>query len=209
MPFMQGREVGSADLKAKVLCVTHNSALHDLDDEAIKLATALRGLRAVKQTGEMTVRVDGWKIERWCLKSGFNLLASRWLEPRGFAPDPQAVRVIFGDSRPPPATGLYVVIDPPVMMTPDTDQVGWQMFADERNPAAIVGVYIQLHGLGLIVSNQPSDITVALRATKNSGKVATSNWSAARVIHHPRCVELFRNKVPPGERGSLTVEFVW
>jgi len=206
MTFMQGREVTPANLKAKVLCVTHNSALHELDDEAIRLANALRVLLAAKQQGNNAVRVDGWKIERWCMKCGCNVLASGWAEGHGFAPDPQIVRAIFGVCRLPSGAGLYGLLDPMVKLISDADQVGFTLF--ERSPAAIVGVYIQMHGLGLIVSSYTGDITAALRGAKNLGNVPTPDWSAARVMHHPHSVELFRN-LAPGEKASLTLEFAW
>jgi hypothetical protein len=71
-------------------------------------------LLAAKTPRESAVQVDGWKIERWCLKAGHNLLASRWMAARDFTPDPQMVQIIFGAGRLPDKAGLWVVKEPDV-----------------------------------------------------------------------------------------------
>jgi hypothetical protein len=206
-----GRQSSRVNLKAKVLCTTHNSQLHSLDDEAIKLASALRALLAAKEPGEASVRLDGWKIERWCMKCGCNLLASRWLERREFAPDPQMVRIIFGEERLAADQGMYVVQNPSVTLTSDADQVGWWLFGHERNVGAIQATYIQLHGLSLIVSTHRGDITQKLRGALVQGDSAGMDWSAAEVLHRPQATRLAvrRQAWRPEALARLAVEFAW
>lgn len=209
--FLAGRQSSRTSFKAKVLCTTHNSKLHELDDEAIKLATALRGLLSAEEPGETTVRVDGWRIERWCMKCGCNLLASRWLDRREFAPDAQMVRRIFGDGRLADDAGLFVVEQPAVTLTPEADRVGWWLFGLEENPGAIQAIYIQLHGLGLIVSTHRGDITGKLRSVLMEGDGAGMDWSAAEVSHRPAAERLAARRTfwPAGAMAYLNVHFAW
>lgn len=209
--FLAGRESSRANLKAKVLCTTHNSVLHELDDEAIKLATALRTFLAAKEPCEASVRVDGWKIERWCMKCGCNLLASRWLERREFTPDPHMVRIIFGGDRLAADAGMYIVKEPAITLTADADQVGWWLFGHEQNVGAIQAVYIQLHGLGLIVTTHRGDITSKLRSALVQGDGAGMDWSTAEISLRPPSARLALRRAawPMDATAGLTVEFAW
>lgn len=204
------REVSVASLKAKTLCTRHNSELSELDSEAIKLAKALLTHSASTKPGEISVQVDGWKIERWCMKTGCNMLASRWLEPRDFTPDPSMVRAIFGRERLAPDAGLSVVLESAVWRRAG-DAVGCQPIGHAADESAIQAVYIQLHTLGFIVTTLPGDITQMVRAAKPPGKGNDIDLTGAELSHRPRTpIRLaFRLEASWERDAGLMIEFTW
>lgn len=203
-----GREIAPKDLQAKVLCAAHNCGLSNLDAAAIKLAAAMRALLATRAPRESSVRVDGWAIERWCLKAGHNLLASCWLEDRDFNPAPQMVQIIFGRTRLPDPAGLWVVKEPAAVLPADADRVAFKPFGPSET--AIAGFYFLLHGIGLIVSSYLGDITKRLRALPPDANLGM-DWGAAQLSHRPAAMRVFtrRNVWAPGEEAGLTVHFQW
>src|SRR5450755_217655 len=109
-------QVSRKNLQSKVLCKRHNEELSDLDDEAGKLGDALRNASRSTTPNAARARIDGSKLERWCLKTGYNMLASGWTEPYGpnavFHPDPAMVGLIFGGGRISGTGGLYGINEP-------------------------------------------------------------------------------------------------
>lgn len=119
MPWcVEPKKVGLANLTAKILCVTHNSALSPLDEEAVKFTEAMRESFRLLQVrlGAKSKRwtflkflIDGPRIERWFLKTLIN--ASYQSDSR--IEDSSLVEIAFGKKSFAPPTGLYGVYDPP------------------------------------------------------------------------------------------------
>jgi hypothetical protein len=202
-------EVSVANLKAKTLCTRHNSGLSELDNEASKLAKALLAHSASTKPGETSVRVDGWKIERWCMKVGCNMLASRWVEPRDFTPNTRMVRVIFGLERLASDAGLSVVFESLVWRRTG-DYVACQLIGHAANESAIQAAYIQLHTLGFIVSTHRGDITQMVRAAKPPDKGEDIDLTGARLSHRPQTPIRLAFRRDGWERDAgLMIEFMW
>jgi hypothetical protein len=202
-------KISRQNLKAKVLCTNHNSELSDLDSEAKTLSDALRTHLQLTSPMQSRIRIDGWKIERWCMKCGHNLLSSRWLGDRPFLPDPAVVGIIFGSARLGLDAGLFVVKKPEVTLNAGTDQVGWSVINDSNNEADIHGFYFQLHGLGLFVTTRHGDPTPALRSANLSANAL--DWSQAELTHRPAAMDVSfrRNEWAVHESARLTIEFTW
>jgi hypothetical protein len=199
----QDRGLSRANVKAKVLCATHNSRLSDLDDEAIRLAAAMRTYMRVSEPGDMRVRVNGWKIERWCLKTGCSLLASRWMAPRDFSPDPAMIRMVFGERNLPPGAGLYLVKEPALDLQSDTDTARWNLLFERDDPSSIKSLYIAIHGLGLFVG--PSD---SLSKLHDSGD---PDWGKAQLMYRPASIQISTRlpQWPENTTAQMTIEFTW
>lgn len=76
------KEIGLANLTAKLLCTKHNSELSDVDSAAINVkqayedAITLMNLRQnlkKRMWAMRRVSVDGWLLERWFLKTLINI----------------------------------------------------------------------------------------------------------------------------------------
>lgn len=201
-------QVSRASLKAKVLCVAHNSLLSELDDETIVLYKALRTHALALSPGEARVQVNGPKIERWCMKCAYSLLAAGWhgRDRRGFLPDPAMVQMIFGQVRLPAPAGLYVVKKPEIKLRDAASTVGWNVISrDPPMQHQIVAHYIQLMALLLIVSG--GDITPLLRQVKDSDL----DWSTAELTYRPReiFIRMRHASWRPDEVNRLAIEFGW
>ena len=201
--------ISRANLKAKVLCATHNNELGVLDDEAIKLFNSLREHVECLTPAQFQVRVDGWKIERWCMKTGHNLLASRWLGERPFTPDPTMVSIIFGEGRVPAYAVLYVVREPSIVLGGQTDRVGFIKISDSENEAVVRAFYFQLLALGLLVTALREDPTPAMRLVSHADTAL--DWSKTELTHRPNAMDVIvaRNEWVEGETSRLTIEFEW
>lgn len=119
MPWcVEPKKVGLANLTAKVLCGTHNSALSPLDEEAVKFAAAMREswrlmqVRASVKSRRWTFKkfpIDGPRMERWFLKTLINAACHTEFPIE----DRSLVEIAFGAKSFEPNAGLYGVYDPP------------------------------------------------------------------------------------------------
>lgn len=106
------RPFPARQLKAKVLCERHNSALSPLDALATKtFAYLLRG-----GTSDSLAVVNGYDLERWMLKalcgyasSGLAFSNRQGQPSKGWAPPPEWLRVLFGTDTLPQGAGLHAV----------------------------------------------------------------------------------------------------
>ncbi|MEQ8266442.1 MAG: hypothetical protein RH982_04540 [Parvibaculum sp.] len=84
-PWMNGekREIGIANLVAKCLCKSHNSALSDLDAAAANLFSAIEAGDVGRSGPPIHRLVSGHDIERWFLKTLLAFAHSRNLAQNG------------------------------------------------------------------------------------------------------------------------------
>jgi hypothetical protein len=204
-----GVRIPRRNYKAKVLCKTHNEKLSDLDSEVKTLSDALREHWQSPCPREARVKVDGWKIERWCLKCLHGFIASKWANDRAFLPDPALVKIVFGEGRLGPSAGLYVVRKPEPVRPSDLDRVGCIVLHDLNDEGGVRGAYIQVQGLGFIIKPTPGDPTLSLRMSTTS--IGGMDWSQADLGRRPPWITLacHRKAWAAHERARLTVEFTW
>jgi hypothetical protein len=162
------REIGHAGNVKKVLCTVHNSLLSEVDDTAIALAKALREtvelvnrfkVSGVQPGVTKVVKIDGFKLERWFLKTlitnaaGGTFLVGKDAVVPG-SPPLGLVEVAFGLRRFQAPAGLYVIGEPGekwsedgVRITTFGDRAG--MHAGARFWFRGVDFMLLLHGKGL------------------------------------------------------------
>lgn len=119
MPWcVEPKKVGLANLTAKILCVTHNSALSPVDEEAVKFAEAMREsfrLLQVRVSAKskrwtfLKFPIDGSRMERWSLKT----LINATYQTDSPIEDSSLVEIAFGRKSFERPAGLYGVYDPP------------------------------------------------------------------------------------------------
>jgi hypothetical protein len=206
-----GVRVSRQNIKAKILCTTHNERLSELDSEAKKVSDPLRKHWQSRAPREARVTVDGWKIERWCLKLLHGFIASRWVNDRTFIPAPALVKVVFGEGRLGPSAGLYVVKKPEPMRPTDLDRIGCIVFHDLNDAGSVTGAYTQVQGLGFVIKPMPGDDpTLSLRHPLTPS-IGGLDWSHAELTHRPASITLayHRKAWAAHERARLTIEFTW
>ncbi len=197
-----------ANLKARVLCANHNNALSDVDAEMIRLSRALQEHVNSAEPGELYVTVDGRKIERWCIKTSINLLASRWMQPWDFTPPLEVVRAAFGQIVLPGGAGLYALKWPLIRIPNGDVRVGFNLISKTDNASQIAGVYFPLFYLQLIIGLFPGFSVEVLRSIGKTSE--TMDWSQAKVDHRPSHFTLgFQHSRWQGRCAHLHVTFTW
>jgi hypothetical protein len=156
------KKVGLASLTAKILCRFHNSALSEVDEEAVRFVEGLREafrLLAVRYTlkpRRWSIKrfyVDGPKMERWFLKTLINVACYRG-SPIG--PDSQTlglpskalVEIAFGRKAFEPNAGLYGIFDAPEKR-PHTDGISILAFNTRANH--VLGAVFSFLGFRLML----------------------------------------------------------
>lgn len=120
---LPGREgpvtIGLDSAVVRALCKHHNESLSEVDDAAIDFVNGWRRLTEERERIETTrgavwaplaYVADGWRLERWALKTVFNLARFHRRELEGWEPSPAVARYVFGlDPTPPEGAGLYQI----------------------------------------------------------------------------------------------------
>jgi hypothetical protein len=202
--------VSLKNLRAKVLCKKHNEKLSDLDDEVGKLATFIRGASQTEIPRTERQQFDGRKLERWCLKTGYNILASRWAEPYGpqaaFHSDRSMVRLIFGDGQMSGTGGLYVLNVHGQRREGAVDQVVARMLMSD---AGIIGVSISIAELNFIYWLNTNWTPEQAYHPSNPASCGV-DWTKAEFTHRPTELRLEFARQEWGDKGaSLVVNLVW
>ena len=99
------------------LCRRHNEALSDLDTAAGDVVRAWRWLGELRhrraRSGPRTpyaITVDGWRFERWALKTLFGVASVLKRRLDGWTPGLEAARYAFGQGELPEGAGLYLLV---------------------------------------------------------------------------------------------------
>jgi hypothetical protein len=207
------KRVGLASLTAKILCVAHNSALSEVDQEAVRFAEAMwesfRLLRVRIGRNDHRWRivrfpVDGYQLERWHLKTLINVAYDRG-SPIG--PDSQdvglpssrsLVEIAFGRKAFEPNAGLYGIFDAPENR-PSTD--GIEIHAINTHTNRVLGAVFCFLGVRLLLYMDTKGPTLPRM------EIATATGERAEMIeptYHPRGIE-YR----AGKGISHSVDFKW
>jgi len=213
LPWCAGepKNVGLANLTAKVLCVVHNSALSEVDQEAVRFAEAMREsfrLLAVRQSlkpRRWTIRrfpVDGQRMERWFLKTLINV-GCRCGSPIGpdshhrGLPSNSLVEIAFGRRKFEPNAGLYGIYDDPENR-PYMDGISIHAFNTTENRVA--GAVFSFLGFRLLLfldRKGPPPLTEVSAATGETTEMIEPTY-------HPRGIEYLA-----GKSTSHLLEFKW
>ena len=164
-PWTEGdlRTFGRNQLKRRILCRKHNSALSPVDQEGIRTFRAIRRLddtlaasRGRAQGVKLHHRVVGPTLERWFLKTAINLFvvgggAKTW-EGGARPSDPPSwlVRATFGHETLAPPRGLYNWAGDGVgAKVALTGEVSFAPFY--LHDSVLVGARFSFHGLSFLV----------------------------------------------------------
>lgn len=192
--------VSTASLTAKVLCQRHNNLLSPLDEEAGRLADAIKAARSGSE--HIHHQVNGALLERWALKTLVNLLASRWTEKGYLPPGQDIVAKVFGALPLEARSGLYLVENYQGQAPPDSFSYA-VLTAQRDSRSQVLGLIASVSGVLFALSVSHGPLDQLLRDYSPFGPFETSS---ARTAYHPRRLSL-------GDRTtgdlSLTLEFDW
>jgi hypothetical protein len=161
-----GRERPLKTLASTCLCCRHNNLLRSVDAEVGKFAKKLRALNLKRAKG--TIHMNGWVLERWCLKALLGIVANGWHRngggtkiDLGVAPVELAAaafgRNVLGQDR-----GLHVVT-----YTADVsigvEAVSWKVLVASADASRLVGLLIALPPATFALTLVPGDPTPLLR----------------------------------------------
>lgn len=213
MPWcLEPKKVSVENLTAKILCVAHNSTLSEVDQEAVRFVEALReSLRllavrvARKNHRWRTVRfpVDGYRLERWLLKTIINATYGRGCRIGADSaehgqPSNSLVEIAFGKNRFQPEAGMYGVYDE-FETRPKQDGIDILVY---NAPAGVVqGAVFSFLGFRLLLHLDRNGPTMPLM------EISTESGEAADIVeptYHPKSVTY-----NAGTGVSHMVEFVW
>jgi hypothetical protein len=193
-PWCKGevRSVGSAALTSKILCVTHNNALSQVDQEAsaffrdLNTAADLHlSKRSSSDPGQWDVlqtTVDGLLLERWFLKIAVNLSLAGRSDLRWYLNDEPIINVprllieaAFGMTPLAEPMGLYAAVSVGVPQESAQEVSFAPTIKADRH---IVGGTFAFRGLYYLLWLEdravPSPPTQVLRR----------EWSNPRLVHH-------------------------
>ena len=209
---LEPKTVGMASLTVKSLCVAHNSALSEVDQEAVQFAQSMREsfrllqVRVTSKNHRWRIKrfpINGYKLERWLLKTLINVAYGRG-SPIGTdskeagLPSKRLVEIAFGKKRFEPNAGMYGIFDAPESR-PHEDGIAIHGINSTAN--LVLGAVFSFLGFRLLLFLDPKGPTLPLM------EVTTPEGESAYVIeptYHPKAVEY-----NAGRGVSHTVEFKW
>jgi hypothetical protein len=206
------KKVGLASLTAKVLCVAHNSALSELDSEAVRFVEAMResfrlltvrvGLKN-RRWRRIKFPVDGPRLERWHLKTLINVTFDRG-SPIGLdandlgLPSRSLVEIAFGKRTFEGEAGLYGLYDPPENR-PHMD--GLEIHTINTPANRVLGATFSFLGFRLLLFLDPKGPPQPLMEIA----AATREWTEViQPTYHPEGISY-----DAGKGLSHSVEFKW
>jgi len=194
--------IGIRSAVAKILCGRHNSALSPFDAEAAKLSHFLATNVLDQPLGESTITLSGSAIEKWTLKTFFNLGYLRGLhreQPHRLDPPAHLVRYLYRNAAVAEGVGLYFVTG---QISNDSFGSGvWWNVIQHPERHEIFGMAFTFFGLRFVISILP------LRAEEHIariGKVHEFDYSTARIIHRPPGISLMSSTA-----GAKRIYFEW
>lgn len=182
IPPGEQRSVGYKSLVANCLCVTHNSALHPLDDAALTFFSALRTCYEDDAQAHNFL-VNGHDIERWLLKTlkvmavSGNLAQGQQRLPGAFATHIGVIEMLDHPANWPAGSGLYCVMQVGELIQ---NENRFQLQPVMNATGDLIGLWSNIIGLSFVLSLEPigANMLPALaRAQYRPGQIR---------IQHPR-----------------------
>jgi len=191
--------IGISSAVANMLCGKHNSALSQFDDEATKLAAFLKE----KPLAAVSVRLNGVLLEKWALKTFFNLGYLRGFhgckQVNPFQPPEGLVRYLYCNEPVADGIGLYLITGNDRKAT----RVGWHAIHDQGEPdkRKLYGMRFSFFGARFVVNIVPQRVEQKIAAW---GKVEDFDYSTAKAIYRPTGIQ---GKSEAG--GEKLIELTW
>jgi hypothetical protein len=160
IPDGEIRAVGPNSLKANCLCRKHNSALHHLDDAALKLFTSLKLCLDRKVSG-LKFLVSGHDVERWLLKTikamaaSGNLARGQQKLSGAFSQDIQVIELLDNPIQWPSTAGLYCVMQKGETME---NHNRFQIAPLANDNGEISGLSCNILGVSFLLMLEPMDL---------------------------------------------------
>jgi hypothetical protein len=200
-----GSELPLATLASRSLCRRHNGLLGD-DDAAIgHFARSLCALNAPGLKGE--IEVDGWALERWCLKALLGIVANGWhRSDTGRAIELDAAplelaEAAFGRSTLTKGLGLNVITYT-ANIGIRIEAVSWKVLVANASATAIAGFIVALPPVTFALALIPGDIAALLRQI---ALPCIERWSDVTAHYRPDRLNL---SVRDGG-SQMSIRFAW
>lgn len=176
--------IGMRGAVAKILCVKHNSNLSEFDAEAAKLSKFLVGNVLDDPLAEASITLNGRHLEKWALKTFFNLGYIRGLhreQPNRLDPPPHLVRHLFSNEPVAEGVGLYFVTGK-VSNHDFGPGVWWNAIQNPSNKAEIYGMTFTFFGIRFVVSIPSVRAEQRIAAM---GQVNGFDYASAKILYRP------------------------
>jgi len=175
--------IGLASATSKILCRKHNESLAVLDAEAARLSRFVSLNIVEDPLSHAAITLNGQLIEKWALKTLFNLGYIGALDQNSFTrltPPYEIVRLLFTTEPVQDGIGLYFVSGG---ISNEDFKVGlaWRAIQNQENGKAI-GMTFTFNGLRLAATIVPMRAEKQLRAL---GLVDGFDYTTAKVIYRP------------------------
>ena len=196
-------KIGLASAVSKILCTTHNNALSPYDSEASKLSAFLNENIRDKPLEHQNIDLNGIYIEKWALKTLFNLGYIGGLDQENFTkliPPPQLVSYLYNEETAGEGMGLYFISNS-INSEEYSNSISWNAIRNIANDGKIIGMTFTLNGLRFIINTQPIRAETLI---KNMGTINNVDCSKANIEYHPKII-CFKSKTA----GTKLINFTW
>ena len=174
--------IGLKSAVAKILCGKHNSALSEFDAEAAKLSRFLVTDVLDQPLTESAITLQGRFLEKWALKTFFNLGYIRGLhreQLNRLKPPLEIVRYIFHNAPVADGIGLYFVTGKIANEEYGTG-LWWNVIQNPQRLNEIFGMAFTFFGIRFVLSIPP------IRAEEKIGLLGEVNgfdYSTAKIVY--------------------------
>ncbi len=194
--------IGLGAATAKILCRKHNQALSDFDNEASKLSKFITLNIFDRPLVDDTTELNGRIIEKWSLKTLFNLGWLGALDRPSFTrltPPRPIVECLFSGAHVPEGAGLYLVSGG---LTNENYKTGlaWGSVRNHQTQK-VLGMTFTFNGLRFVVSLLPTPGEEKIRM---NGVVDGFDYGSANVTYRPRNITFGSNTA-----GRKIINLVW
>jgi hypothetical protein len=196
-------KIGLASAVAKILCTTHNNALSPYDSEAKNISEFITESIREKPLEHHCIDINGWFLEKWALKTLFNLAYIGGLDQTNFTkltPPENLVSYLFSDIEVKEGVGLYF-ISTPINSGDYSNSISWNAIHNLSNDGEIIGMTFSFNGLRFIINTQPVQ---AEEIIKNMGVVKGIDYSKSEVVYRPKVINFRSNTA-----GTKTINLKW
>lgn len=201
----EARNIGMRSAVANILCGSHNERLSPFDAEAAKLSRFIVANVHDQPLAEASIRLSGVLLEKWALKTFFNLGYIRGLnreQSNRVDPPVHLLRYLYQDEPVTEGVGLYFISGKVSNDSNTTTGVWWNSIHEHRERATtIYGMTFTFFGVRFVVSITPIRAEDKIAAM---GKVNDFDFSTAKIVYRPPGIVM-----NSGTAGEKRVEFVW
>jgi hypothetical protein len=197
------KKIGLSSAVSKILCTTHNNALSPYDSEASKLSAFLNENIRDKPLEHQNIGLNGIYLEKWALKTLFNLGYIGGLDQDKFTkliPPPNLVSYLYNKETAGEGMGLYFISNS-INAEEYSNSISWNTIRNIANDGKIIGMTFTLNGLRFIINTQPIRAETLI---KNMGTINGVDYSKANIEYHPKTI-CFKSKTA----GTKLINFTW